>query len=162
VKIIPFGSLVQDKITGFQGFVASRVEHMHKCIRYGVQPAVDKEGQLPDLHYIDGPDLEIVAPPSANLSPAIETPNALKLGVKVKDILTGLTGIIVLRVKHMHAGDRYGIQPPVDGKGKITDIVSFDEKDLEQVDPPPSKKKKKEGKKKRPYGPHDHNLAIAR
>ena len=142
MKIIPFGSLVQDKITGFQGFVVSRVEHMHKCIRYGVQPPVDKDKQLPEPHFIDGPDLETIAPPSADLPPAIETPNAFKLGVKAKDILTGLTGVIVLRVKYRQAGDRYGIQPPVDGQGKIPDIVSFDEKDLEQVDPPPKKKKK--------------------
>ena len=130
MKVIPFGSSVRDKVTGFQGIVVSRVEHMHKCIRYGVQPVADKEGQLPTINYIDGPTLEIIAPPRADLPPAIETTNAFKLGVKVKDILTGLTGVIVLCVKQRHAGDRYGIQPPVNGKGEITDIVTFDEKDL--------------------------------
>ena len=162
MKEISFGSLVQDKVSGFKGFVVFRVEHIHKCVRYGVQPEIDKEGKLPEIKNIDGLDLEIIAPPKADLSPAVKTPNTFKLGVKVKDLLTGLTGVAVLRVKYRHAGDRYGIQPPVDGKGEMLDVITFDETDLEQIDPPASKKKKKSGGPKPPLGPHDHSIAIAR
>ncbi len=160
MNIIAFGSLVRDKITGFEGFVTDRVEHMHGCVRYGVQPPL-KDGQLPDAKFFDGPDLSIVAPPKNDLPPAIKTTNALKLGVKVKDYLTGFTGIVVLRVKNMHAGDRYGVQGPKNEKNEVPDLKTFDEGDLEQIDPPPKKKKKKM-EKKPPYGPHDHSNAIAR
>lgn len=161
MKEIPFGSLVQDKISGFKGFVVYRIEHMHNCVRYGVQPETDKEGQLPEPNTFDGPDLDIIAPPKSDLPPAIKNPNTFKLGVKVKDILTGLTGVAVLRIKYRHAGDRYGIQPPVNGKGEIPKIITFDATDLEQIDPVP-KKKKKPGEPETPRGPHDHSIAITR
>ena len=160
MNIIQFGSSVRDKITGFKGIVMYRVEHMNDCIRYGVQPVTDKEGQLLEAKVFDGPNLEITAPPKGDLSPAVKTSNTFELGVKVKDRLTGLTGIAVLRLKQRHSGDQYGIQPPMNKKGEIPDLRTFDEEDLEQIDPPPPKKKKKE--KKPPNGPHDHNNAIAR
>ncbi len=159
MNIIPFGSLVHDKITGFEGFVTYRVEHMNGCVRYGVQPVVDKEGQLPEPKTLDGPDLEIIASPKDDLPPAIKTSNTFKLGVKVKDRLTDFVGVAVLRIKNMYSGDRYGVQPPINQKREIPDIRTFDEGDLEQVDPPPCKKKKGE---KPPQGPHNPSIAIAR
>lgn len=159
MKLIPFGSMVRDKITGFEGFAVYRVEHMNECIRYGVQPAVDKEGQLPEIKILNGPNLEVIAPPKDDLPPVVKTTNAFKLGVKAKDRLTGFQGFLVLRIKNMYAGDRYGIQPPINEKREIPEIKTFDVGDLEQVDPPPHKKK--EGKEP-PQGPHDHNTAIAR
>lgn len=159
MDIISFGALVEDKITGFQGYVIYRVEHMNDCIRYGIQPQLDKEGQLPDIRVLGGPDLKVIASPKADLPPTIKTSNAFNLGVKVKDRLTGFKGVIVLRVKHMHTGDRYGVQPPVNKKGEIPEIKSFDEEDLEQIDPPAPKK---ENKRKGPNGPHDHNAVMAR
>ncbi len=159
MDIIPFGSLVQDKITGFKGFVLYRVEHMNECVRYGVQPTINKEDQLPEIKVLDGPDLKIIAPPKDDLPPAIKTPNAFKLGVKVKDRLTGFMGVAVLRVKHMYSGDRYGVQPPINKKNEIPELRTFDEEDLEQVDPPAPKKKIKQ---KGPNGPHDRSAAIAR
>lgn len=64
-----------------------------------------------------------------------------KLGVKVKDRLTGFTGVAVLRIKNMHSGDRYGVQPPIYKKNEIPDLKTFDEEDLKQIDPPAPKKK---------------------
>lgn len=163
MSVIPFGSSVLDKVTGFKGVVIYRVEHMNNCVRYGVQPVVDKKGQLPENKVFDGPNLEIVAPPKDGLPPTTETPNTFELGVKVKDILSGLTGVAVLRLKQRHSGDQYGIQPPMNEKGEIPDLRTFDEEDLEQIDPPaPKKKKEKKAEKKPPNGPHDHNTAIAR
>jgi len=161
VSVIPFGSMVRDRITGFEGFTVFRVEHMNGCLRYGVQPVINKEGQLPEAKVLDGPDIEIIASPKDDLPPVIKTVNAFKLGVKVKDRLTGFTGIVVLRLKHMYSGDRYGIQSPVNDKLEIPEIRTFDDGDLEQVDPPPRKKKEKK-EKKPPEGPHGHNIAIAR
>jgi hypothetical protein len=161
VSVIQFGSLAQDTITGFEGIVVRRIEHMNKCVRYEIQPVVDEDGQLPDSKMFDGPDLKVMAPPKEDLPPAIKTPNTFKLGVKVKDRIAGLEGIAVLRVKNMYSGDQYGIQPPMNKKREIPDVKVFDESDLEQIDPPLPKKKEKKAKKP-PEGPHDHNAAIAR
>jgi hypothetical protein len=162
MKIIPLGSLVHDNITGFEGFAVFRLEHMHGCIRYGVQPVVDKDGQLPESKVLDGPDIKVIAPPKDDLPPAIKTNNTFKLGVKAKDLVTGFQGVIVVRIKHMYAGDRYGIQPPINEKKEIPEIKTFDEGDLEQIDPPLARKETKPKGKKPNYGPHDHSNAIAR
>ena len=161
--IIPFHSLVCDKVTGFKGLVVVRVEHMNDCIRYVVlQPEVNEEGKRPDSVVIDGPSLTIIATPKDGLAETKETPNTFELGVKVKDRLTGLTGIAVLRVKNRYSGDRYGIQPPMDKKGEIPGIVQLDEEDIEQIDPLPAPKKKVEKREKPPNGPHDSRNIIGR
>jgi hypothetical protein len=161
-SIIPFHSLVQDKVTGFKGFIVVRVEHMNDCIRYVVQPGADKKGKRPDSMVIDGPNLVIIAPPKDSLTKTNENVNTFNLGVKVRDRLTGLTGILVLRVKHRYSGDRYGIQPPMDEKGAVPEVVQLDEEDIEQIDPPLPKKKPKGKKEKPPNGPHDSRNILGR
>ena len=160
MSVIIFGSTARDKITGFEGIVVRRIEHMNKCVRYELQPVVDEEGQLPDSKMFDSPDLEVIANPKEGLPPTIKTSNTFKLGVKLRDRVASLEGIAVLRVKNMYSGDQYGIQPPMNKKREIPDVKVFDESDLEQIDPPP--KKKKEKAKKPPEGPHGHNITIAR
>jgi len=158
--VIPFGSLVRDKITGFKGYVVCRAEHLNDCLRYGIQPPLDKEKQLPESKVIDGPNLEVIAPPKKDVPQMPETSDTFNLGVKLKDVISGLTGIAVVRIKNMSSGDRYGIQPRVNKKGDIPDIRTFDEEELVQIDPPMPKKKKESSKK--PNGPHDHNILAAR
>ncbi len=160
MNIISFDSEVRDKITGFTGFIVVRIEHMNECIRYGVQPPLNKERQLPEEKIFNGPNLEIIAPPKKGLSQPIETFDSFELGVELKDILTGFIGVAVLRIKNKHSGYRYGIQMPMNKKGEIPDLKTFDEEDLIQVNPPVPKKKKTA--LKLPNGPHDHNTAIAR
>ena len=152
------GSKVRDKVTGFEGLAEFRVVHMNDCIRYMVQPVIE-DGQLPESAMCDGPNLEVIAPPSNDLPPAVNTLDAIKLGAKVKDILTGYEGIAILRIKHMYSGDRYGVQGPMDkNTRKVPDIKTFDENDLEQIDPPVKKKKGKDP----PQGPHDRHTIIGR
>lgn len=160
MDIIQFGSMVHDTVTGFEGRVVSRLEYLNKCVRYLVQPEVDEKGQLPESATVDGPYLKVIAPPKEGLPPAVKTANTFELGVKVKDRLSGATGIAVVRAKHMYSGDRYGIQLPINKEGKIPDLVVFDEQDLEQIDPPPPKKKEKE--EKPPQGPHGYRETMSR
>ncbi|MDO8424813.1 MAG: hypothetical protein Q7S70_02640 [bacterium] len=156
---VPLGSTVRDKITGFEGFAFARLEYMNNCVRFEVQPPV-KDGDLPESKVFDGLDLEVMSPPKDGLPPVIKTPNNIRLGAKVKDVLTGLTGVAVVRLKNMHSGDRYGVQVPVNGKGEVPKLSIFDEEDLVQIDPPV--KKKKESLPKPPNGPHGHGLAVER
>jgi len=51
---------VKDIITGFAGTVVGRHEFIFGCIRYTVQPKVDKDGKLPDTQTFDDPQLEVV------------------------------------------------------------------------------------------------------
>ncbi len=100
---------------------------------------------------MDEPNLEIIASPREDLPPAVKTKNVFELGAKVKDRLTGVEGVAVLRIKHRHSGDRYGIQLPVNKDGKVPEIIVLDEEDLELVKSPLPPKK---AEKKPPNGPH--------
>jgi hypothetical protein len=161
---IPYGSLVRDKITGFKGYTDYRVEYLNGCVRYGVQPKKDKNGELMEAKIFDAIFLEVIAPPRKNLPKPIEHPNKFKLGVKVQDILSGFTGITVARIKGAYSGDRYGIQAPINKKGEVPEVKTMDEDDLIQIDPPvpKEKKEKKEKKKNPPNGPHNHNVVVGR
>ena len=57
----------------------------------------------------------------------------IKLGMKVKDKITGFTGIVVSYSKHMNGCDRAWIQPPVDKDGKNIDGAWFDVVTLEVI-----------------------------
>lgn len=54
------GDRVKDRVSGFEGIVCIRMEHLNGCRQYGMYPKVDKDGKIPDPHYIDGEQLELV------------------------------------------------------------------------------------------------------
>ena len=51
---------VEDTITGFHGTVVAQAEYLNGCVRFGVQPRVTKEGELPDWQWIDEQQLNTV------------------------------------------------------------------------------------------------------
>lgn len=57
------GSKVKCKHTGFQGVIMSRAEHLNGCMRYQIQPAIDKDGKLPDGYWFDEIQLELISEP---------------------------------------------------------------------------------------------------
>lgn len=70
--------------------------------------------------------------------------NTIKLGDKVKDPVTGITGIAVARTEWLHGCARITVQPKgADKEGKPFEGSSFDEPQLEVVKP----KKVKRGRK---------------
>ena len=56
--------------------------------------------------------------------------NTLKLGDKVKDIITGFTGIAVAKTEWIHGCDRITVQPTVKKDGKLPENMTFDEPSL--------------------------------
>jgi len=52
------------------------------------------------------------------------------LGDKVKDKISGFSGIAVSRHSYLNGCDRISVQPIVDKKGKHPDSMSFDEPQL--------------------------------
>ena len=160
MDIIPFNSVVEDQITGFKGAVKSRAEWLNNCIRYEVQPEINKDGHLPDAMVVDGMHLKVITP---GPFPAISIPNTFELGVKMMDKLSKFSGIAVVRLKYPHAGDRYGLQQKVNEKQEIPEVKTFDEEDLKQIDPPPALQKKGGKKKpKPPNGAHDSHNMLSR
>ncbi len=54
------GSIVKDKITGFEGVVMSRTQWLNACNVYGVLPQQLKDGKVADKEHFDEPQLELV------------------------------------------------------------------------------------------------------
>jgi hypothetical protein len=61
--MLPLGSKVKDKVTGFIGTITCRSEYLAGCVRYSVEPPVDKEGKLPETVAFDEERLEIIPDP---------------------------------------------------------------------------------------------------
>jgi hypothetical protein len=60
----------------------------------------------------------------------------IDLGCKVRDRISGFTGIVVARSQHIHGCNRYGVQPPIDKDKKLPDCSWFDEPALDVLAAP--------------------------
>ena len=58
--MINLGDKVRDPITGFEGIVTSRSEHINGCTRIGVQPPMDKDGRVPSPEWLDEPAVDLI------------------------------------------------------------------------------------------------------
>lgn len=54
------GSVMRDKITGFEGAVTARTEWLTGCATVELQPRVDKDGKVPKSEWFDENRLETV------------------------------------------------------------------------------------------------------
>lgn len=59
----------------------------------------------------------------------------IKLGDKVKDTVTGFTGVAVARTEWLNGCTRWNIQPPMKKDGTLPQCESFDEPQLEVLKP---------------------------
>lgn len=56
----PFGAKVRDKVTGFEGIVTSRGDHISGCDTYAVQNQTLKDGAPQDVKWFDEPRLVLI------------------------------------------------------------------------------------------------------
>lgn len=54
------GLPARDTITGFQGVITSRTQFINGCNRYGIEPKMDKDGKLPEVHAFDEARIELI------------------------------------------------------------------------------------------------------
>ena len=57
---VDLGDEVQDSVSGFRGISVSKHIYLQGCIRFSVQPKINKEGKLPDHQTFDEPQLKII------------------------------------------------------------------------------------------------------
>lgn len=58
--MIKLGDTVKDTITGLVGVAVSRTEYKNGCTQYGVQRKILKDGEIPEVEFIDPGDLEVI------------------------------------------------------------------------------------------------------
>ena len=76
----------------------------------------------------------------------------MKLGDKVRDTITGLTGVAVARHEYLNGCIRLSLQPPEVKDGKPVDCSTFDVEQLEVVEKASPRSVDPTG------GPHDEPL----
>jgi len=54
------GKKCRDRVSGFTGVAVSTHHYLHGCTRVSVQPAIDKDGKLPEAQAFDLPSLEVL------------------------------------------------------------------------------------------------------
>jgi hypothetical protein len=59
-KQFNLGERVRDMVTGIEGIIIARLEHLNGCVHYGVKPKAGKDGKAIDAEYIDSQQLEKV------------------------------------------------------------------------------------------------------
>ncbi len=76
----------------------------------------------------------------------------INLGDKVKDKVSGFTGIVIGKTEWLHGCTRCIVQPPVKKDGTLPENNAFDEPQLELVS------KRKGEKSKKQTGGYDFNI----
>jgi hypothetical protein len=92
----------------------------------------------------------------------MERQMAINLGDKVKDTVTGFTGIAIARTTWLHGCDRITVQPPLGKDGKHPDNFTFDEKQLVLVKSGVVKTESNKPSTARTGGPQDDKAALRR
>lgn len=55
------GDKVKDPITEYKGIAYARTTYMQGCDRIGIQAPINEEGQVPELFWVDEPQLIITS-----------------------------------------------------------------------------------------------------
>lgn len=58
---INLGDKVRDTVTGASGIFVCETKWLHGCTRMTIQPALDKDGKVPETHTFDRPQAELVS-----------------------------------------------------------------------------------------------------
>jgi hypothetical protein len=117
------GWLVRDVVTGIQGIAYSLYEHFNNTKQISVYGRTDKKGNLPTIWAFDACQLvkmgdgitELRKPP-----PYV----SIQLGIKVKDLFTGYTGITYQKVTHLNGCVGYLVIPEKNNKATVGDGFS--------------------------------------
>lgn len=57
---IKIGEKVEDEVTGLVGVATSRVTFANGCVYFNVQPPIDKDGKVPEPHFLDHKRLKTI------------------------------------------------------------------------------------------------------
>jgi len=57
----------------------------------------------------------------------------IELGNKVKDIVTGFTGIASSKIEYLNGCIQFGVKPPIKDDGTMSEIIYIDVQQLEYV-----------------------------
>jgi hypothetical protein len=131
---VRLGDRVKDAISGFKGIVTGRYEYLYGCVRCAVRPEeLSKEGTPAESQTFDEGQLEVVKRAAVTASPRSRAPFAL--GDKVKDDVSGFTGVVTGWFEHIHGLPTCSVQPQELREGKPVQAQTYDVGQLRSVKP---------------------------
>ncbi len=131
------GDWVVNRFSGIEGHVQIVTTNMTGYVWVGVRPMnTEDKGKEPDLIYSDQEDWELrhLAHLERPDYPAVR-PQAIPLGSKVRDIVTGFEGIATSCTEHFNYCITYGVESEVKGKDGKSIHESFNSNRLKVVGP---------------------------
>ena len=130
-QAVELGDRAKDAITGLGGIVSAITNFLYGCRRIAIQPESSKDGKIPEMFVVDEPQTIVV---KKGVHVATDPgPVLVELGDRVKDKISGLSGIAVGISQFVHGKRRIGIQPEMAKDGKPADTFVVDEPLLEVV-----------------------------
>jgi len=139
--MIELGSKVKDLVTGTEGIAVARTEWLYGCARIGVEcQELAKDGKLKEIGWYDEQRIEEISKDAFPVQVNAET--NIKLGSKVRDKVTGFTGMAVAKTCWTSGNVTIAIEPTTLHEGKPIDPHSFEWQRVELIEekaPPISK-----------------------
>lgn len=137
--MINLGSRVKDSISGFEGVAFERQDFMYGCARIAIEPTeLDKDGSVRDSQIFDEQRVDVLEA----AKPFIYPPKAVKMGSKVRDRISGFSGIATAIAVNMYGTQHVAIEPDKCHEGKPVKASWFHSTRIELVEekvPPVSK-----------------------
>lgn len=140
--MIQLGTRVRDLITGMTGVAIARTEWLYGCARVGVESVeIKKDGKPSDAVWLDEQRVEAVDGEKA-FTPVTPQEYPIKLGSKIKDKLTGFSGLAVAKTVWFSGSTTFQIEPTTMHEGKPVEAHCFEAQRVELIEeaaPPVSK-----------------------
>jgi hypothetical protein len=151
---VELGMKIREVISGVVGTAWSRRETLAGSIQFALQPVGDGK-TLPESYNFDWQTLEIIDSGVAHLASPEDPTVKVKPGDKVKDPISGMTGVAIEKYTYMNGCVKIMVQGKDTAEGKIRiDIV--DHAILEILDKPrfvpPAVKEQAPEQKEKPTG----------
>lgn len=130
------GDTVQDDVSKLQGIALARVDYLSGCVQFEVQPALDKDGKVPESTFVDFQRLRRVGAENYAIEPSRRYPTQnvdYELGNTVRDRVTGFEGIATTRIEGLSGEVRYGVTPRVKDDGKHPSAIYLPSMQLVKV-----------------------------
>lgn len=130
------GLTAKDPISGFEGVIVTRVQHIFGCSTYGLAPTeLSSDGQTKKTEFFDEARIEILGDkghvPGEAEEDRFDDIFLHPIGKEARDKMTGMTGTIAYRVEYLYTCNGYGVLPSIDKEGKSRDAEQYDEGRIE-------------------------------
>lgn len=113
---VKLGHLAKDKVSGFTGIAVTQTDFLSGNVQFTLQPQVDEKGAEVPAQVFDAHQMESLGPVNTIKVIAAPADTGIKLGEKVKDIVSTVEGIAIRRATFLNGCVYYSVEIPTTAK----------------------------------------------